>query len=129
MIHNFIRLNQGYLNKYDEWNDDDRNENGDEENDENDDNGHDQINATMRDNIANDMWTQYQNYLATSGQGRRVYDKIILYVYIIIFYKIFKNSIYVFKYCMTTRRAIFFRSQEKLETLFSRFLRNIFFEK
>ena len=72
MIHNFIRLNQGYVNKYDEWNDDDRNENGDEENDEVDDNGNEQMNATMRDNIANDMWTQYQNYLANRGQGRRL---------------------------------------------------------
>ena len=59
MIHNFIRVNQGYEDEFDEWNEEHNDENGDL-NAENDD-----IAGAnnKREEIAQHMWASYQNYL------------------------------------------------------------------
>ena len=59
MIHNFIRVNQGYDDEYDEWNENENDKNGDMNADNDDIN-----NANgYREEIAQQMWASYQNYL------------------------------------------------------------------
>jgi hypothetical protein len=62
MIHNFIKLNQGFEDAFDEWDEDDTEvDNNENENVENDNNNiNDNILRQWRDDIAQDMWNSYQ---------------------------------------------------------------------
>lgn len=64
MIHNFIRLNQGYEDAFDEW---EQPAAQDEQKDEEMENKNSAQETTYlnvwRDGIAQSMWDKYQNYI------------------------------------------------------------------
>jgi hypothetical protein len=68
MIHNFIRLNQGYEDDYDQWVQDEDGEDDDDDGDNDD--GAGGVNGNMyafRNNIAQQMWVQYQQYIGANA--------------------------------------------------------------
>ena len=59
MIHNYIRLNQGYEDEFDEWDGD----HGDDDLQPGDNDNDAQGGDNLRDQIAEAMWAQYQEYV------------------------------------------------------------------
>lgn len=66
MIHNFIKLNQGYEDEFDDWYDDNVCDDDDNNLQLGDDDNDAQGADDLRDQIAYDMWVQYQEYLANN---------------------------------------------------------------
>ena len=63
MIHNFIKINQGYEDEFDEWNHLNNDNNGD-----NDANMINNIDAeNLREDIALRMWASYQDYIIANN--------------------------------------------------------------
>ena len=61
MLHNFIRLNRGYEDEFDSWNDI---RDGNEDNNDDIEHGDLELNDNnFRNNLAEQMWIDYQNRL------------------------------------------------------------------